>query len=60
MGHHSGGMEGETQGLVDLRPGKQLFCFSVYLKHQFLLLEEEEKERDRCKSDKKLPCNNGS
>ena len=39
MEHHSGGMERVPQGRADVRPGKRQICSSVYVKHQFLLLE---------------------
>lgn len=39
MKYRSNGMDGLFQGWADLRPGKQQFCYSVYLKHQFIFLE---------------------
>lgn len=39
MEYHTNGVDGLFQGWAGLRPGKQQFCYSVYLKHQFIFLE---------------------
>lgn len=60
MEYHSNGMDELFQGWADLRPGKQQFCSSICLKHQFIFLEARgEGKYEMFVNVRKPPCSDG-